>query len=271
LKSLRIMIVLLGAAGFVFGPGGSGAAAASTPAAVSANWAGYAVTGAKYRRVTGTWIEPKGRCTAGGSTSSAIWVGLGGFAQSSEALEQVGTELDCTSSGQAEYSAWYELVPAASVTIPLKIRAGDRLSASVTVVRTQVTLVLHDETTGRRFAKTLHMPVAPDVASAEWILEAPSACTRSGNCQILPLADFGAMRFSHAAATSTGGHTGTPGHRAWASTVLTMSDGAGSAVPSGLASSGSSFTVTYQQGAVAPGSAKRTLPASVHVPWTTRP
>jgi hypothetical protein len=78
------------------------------------------------------------------------------------------------------------------------------------------------------------------------------------------------MRFSHAAATSTGGHTGTPGHRAWDSTVVTMSDGAGSAVPSGLSSSGSSFAVTYRPGAVAPGSAKRTFPGSVQVP-TARP
>jgi hypothetical protein len=260
----RIMIVLLAAAGVVLGPGGSAAAPASTTTDVSANWAGYAVHGAKYRRVTGTWTVPKGDCAASGPSASAIWLGLGGFSDESRALEQMGTELDCTSSGRAQYSAWYELVPAPSVTIPLKVHAGDKLSASVTVVRTQVAFVLRNGTTGARFAKTLHMPVEPDVSSAEWIVEAPSACTRSGNCQILPLADFGAMRFSHAAATSTGGHTGTPAHPAWDSTVLTMSDGAGSAVPSGLSSFGSSFTVTYQQGAVAPRSAKRTFPGSVH-------
>jgi hypothetical protein len=157
-------------------------------------------------------------------------------------------------------------VPAASVTIPLKVHPGDGMSASVTVVRTQVALVLKNRTTGARFAKTLRMPVAPDVSSAEWIAEAPSACTRSGNCEILPLTDFGTMRFSSAAATSTGGHTGTPGHPEWKSTMLTLSDVAAgpaagpgaSAIPSALSSHGS-FSVTYQPGAVNPRSPKRTF------------
>jgi hypothetical protein len=251
-------------------------ARASTATVLSPNWGGYAVTGAKYRRVTGTWIVPRGLCTAGSPDASAVWVGLGGFNEGSDALEQTGTELDCTSSGRAQYTAWYELVPALSVTLPMKVHAGDRISASVTVVRTQVALVLRDSTTGARFAKTLHMPVAPDVTSAEWIVEAPSACARSGGCQILPLTDFGTVHLSHASATSTGGHTGGPGHRDWTSTLLTLSDAASdgpvtagsgaSALPSGLSSLGSSFSVTYQQGAVEPAARKRTFPGSAHTP-----
>jgi Peptidase A4 family len=254
----------------------SGPAQASTSSGVSANWAGYAVTGAKYRRVSGTWIVPTGRCTPGTANASAAWVGLGGFSQRSTALEQTGIEVDCTSSGRAQYSAWYELVPAASVTIPMKVHARDRISASVTVVKTQVALVLRNSTTGVRFAKTLHMRVAPDVSSAEWIVEAPSECTLRGPCEILPLTDFGAIRFSHAGATSTGGHTGTPGHRAWTSNMLTLSDGAAdgsvatapgaSAIPSGLTSKGSSFSVTYQQGAISRSAPKRTFPGLTRTP-----
>jgi hypothetical protein len=268
---LRFPSLLLIAASVALGWGGlePGSARARTTSAVTSNWAGYAVTGAKYRRVTGSWVVPKGTCTSGSSNASAAWIGLGGFSESSQALEQTGTELDCTSSGRAQYSAWYELVPAASVTIPMKVHAGDKISASVTVVKTQVSLVLSNRTTGKRFAKTLRMPVTPDVTSADWILEAPSVCSGNGNCRILPLTDFGTMQFSNSSATSTGGHTGGPGHSAWTSNMLTLSDGASngpftssageSAVPSALSSHGSAFSVTFQQGAVKANSQKRTF------------
>ena len=45
---------------------------------------------------------------------------------------------------------------------------------------------------------------APDVSAAEWIAEAPSACTRSGKCRPLPLTNFGAVSFSKATATANG-------------------------------------------------------------------
>jgi hypothetical protein len=146
----------------------------------------------------------------------------------------------------------------------MKVHAGDAMSASVTVSGTRITVVLKNRTTGVRFAKVLHAS-APDVTSAEWIVEAPSACTRNGSCRILPLSDFGSVRFSGAHATSTGGHTGTPSHLAWNTTALTLSDasvgaGAGpSAVPSGLSAFGSSFTVTYQQSAAFQNARKRTI------------
>ena len=57
-------------------------------------------------------------CTAGIPAYSAFWVGLGGYASTARKhLEQVGTEADCDSNGVAHYSAWYELVPQASVTV----------------------------------------------------------------------------------------------------------------------------------------------------------
>jgi hypothetical protein len=245
-------------------------ARATATNAVSSNWAGYAVTGAKYRRVTGTWTVPGGSCTAGRPSSSAAWVGLGGFAPESQAIEQTGTQFECTSSGRASYSAWYELLPAAPVTIPVTVGAGDKVSASVTVSGTHVAVVLKNRTTGERFAKTLQMS-APDLSSAEWIVEAPSACTRDGGCAVVPLNDFGTTRFSRAHATSTGGHVGTPGDPAWTATVLTLSTAASdgsvstgpgaSAIPSGLTSLGSSFSVTYQSSAVFRNVAKRTFPS----------
>ena len=79
-----------------------------------------------YTDVTGTWTQPAATCTPGSTTSAAVWVGIGGYSQSSQKLEQTGTSADCDSSGKATYYAWYELVPADSVNIKLKIFPGRR-------------------------------------------------------------------------------------------------------------------------------------------------
>ena len=200
----------------------AGAGAASAATAVSSNWSGYAVTGAIFSSVTGTWIQPTADCTSarGSVTASAFWVGLGGDSGSSNALEQAGTEADCSATGTASYSAWYELVPAASVKLPLAISPGDTISATVTVKGTQVTLQVADKTTGKAVTKTLSM-ASPDVSSAEWIAEAPSAVTNMGT-QVLPLTDFGTVAFSNAEATTKSGHTGTISDSAWTATRIAL-------------------------------------------------
>src|SRR5665213_168941 len=85
----------------------------------SSNWAGYAVHGShtSFRRVFGAWRQPAATCTAGTPTYSSVWVGLGGYSTTSQALEQIGSEVDCSASGRVVSSAWYELVPAASRNI----------------------------------------------------------------------------------------------------------------------------------------------------------
>ncbi len=102
---------------------GTGAAAAATPEAASANWAGYvagASGGQNFSRVSGSWVQPSAG-TSAGDGYSAFWVGLGGSGQSSsQSLEQIGTQAD-VSNGQPVYYAWYELVPAA----PVKIGVAD--------------------------------------------------------------------------------------------------------------------------------------------------
>src|SRR2546430_635897 len=93
--------------------------AASRESAISANWAGYAVAAtdgvpatsadgsattaapASFTSVTGTWRQPRATCTAGSVGFSSVWVGLGGFSPGSEAIEQIGTEVDCTGGGRA--------------------------------------------------------------------------------------------------------------------------------------------------------------------------
>ena len=112
-------------------------------------------------------------CTPGQRTYSAFWLGIGGMRASSRRLEQAGTEADCTRAGTARYSAWYELVPHASVPLRLTIAPGDEISASVRISGARVTLSVVDRTTGASATKHLQFPHS-DTTSAEWIAEAPS-------------------------------------------------------------------------------------------------
>ncbi len=239
-------------------------AMATAPAALadssqSSNWAGYAVhrDGVSFRTVQAVWKQPRTRCVSGNDTYSALWVGIGGYSVTSNALEQIGTEVDCNSDGRVASSAWYELVPAASQPISLRVQPGDTVSASVTVNGNQVTVGLNDLTSHRAFVRLLYAPTV-DVSSAEWIVEAPSDCFNANSCQTLPLANFGSATFNSASATSATGHRGSITDPAWGSTKITLipggrryvvyqgsGGGAGSATPSSLSRAGNSFKVTY--------------------------
>ncbi len=253
----RVLIATAAAMGVVVALASAPAALADT--AQSSNWAGYAIhrAGVRFTRVIGRWRQPSATCVAGQQTYSSVWVGLGGYSQTSNALEQIGSEVDCSAGGKVVSTAWYELVPAASRTIRMKVAAGDELSASVTVAGHDVSLVLHDLTRGRSFTRHLHAS-AIDASSAEWIVEAPSVCSSSFACQTLALADFGSAHFSHARAVTTSGHVGTISDRRWKLSKITLAYGgrhfisqggsgaSASALPSSLAASGSSFSVTYR-------------------------
>jgi hypothetical protein len=231
---------------------------------VSSNWAGYVVSGpdptvpTSFTRVAGRWIQPAATCDGLRRTYSAFWVGLGGFAETSQALEQIGTEADCTASGNARYAMWYELLPAASVPIKLKVFPGNAITASVKVAGTKVTLQIKNLTRKTTFTKTLRMS-APDLSSAEWVAEAPSACSSAGRCAQLPLSNFGSLSFTRASTTANA-HAGTISDPAWTSTMIQLvsnaddsfiSDGqtsATGALPSALSPDGTSFRVDWQAG-----------------------
>jgi Peptidase A4 family len=205
------------------------AAGAGTDAGsgVSANWAGYVLTAedTSYTSVTGTWRQPEIICGASDAgDSSAFWVGLGGYATTSQSLEQIGTSADCSSTtGKATYYAWYELVPDASHTISsFPVAPGDVITTSVNIVNggSSVLLQVKNRTRGRTFTKTLPFASA-DSSSAEWVAEAPSACDRY-RCRQLSLSDFGSVQFTRLAAlgNSVGGTlTANPG---WTSTSISL-------------------------------------------------
>ncbi len=261
-QRILILICSAGAVGMVAASLGASSASAdvgNAQEAVSENWSGYVAGQNNFSAVSGSWVQPTAKCDSGQSYS-AFWVGLGG-ASGNNALEQTGTQADCSSNGQTDYYAWYELVPAAPVRLNLSISPGDHISARVGVSASNVTISLSDQTTGASVTKTLQMS-SPDTSSAEWIAEAPSSCTQDGNCQPLPLADFGTVTFTNASATANG-HTGPISDSDWQAQAVQLSgdgggDGyvptpvdyqsssSGSAQPSSLSSNGSSFAVAWQ-------------------------
>jgi hypothetical protein len=232
-------------------------ASIATTTTDSTNWSGYAVHGVAFRTVQGSWRQPSATCTKGINTYSSYWVGIGGYSEASQALEQIGTETDCTVAGQTRLTAWYELVPANAVQLQLPVHPGDLITARVTVNGKSVSLSLNDLTRKQSFSKTLTASQI-DTSSAEWIVEAPSACIGQGACQTLPLANFGTASFTGASATSSAGHAGGISDAAWQTSKIKLVPGSGrsfianggtpslgTASPSTLGADGGSFRVTY--------------------------
>jgi hypothetical protein len=231
---------------------------------VSSNWSGYVLqdqnaAGLQFTSVTGTWKVPTTICTSAPTSSAAFWVGLGGSSSSASGLEQTGTGADC-SNGTAKYYAWYEILPAASVQVPLKVKAGDQITTSVNVHGTTVLIQIKNRTRKTSFTKSLQV-AAPDISSAEWIAEAPSACTNSGRCSVLPLANFGTVTFTRAAAIASS-HPGTITDPTWAKDSITLvpegsnffaaqASSTAGATPGALSTDGRSFGVSWLANATA--------------------
>jgi Peptidase A4 family len=241
---------------------------ASVPTEVSSNWGGYVVTSPdattpiSFTNVTGTWKQAAAKC--GGSdadSQSAFWVGLGGYAENSAALEQIGTSADCRPTGPPSYYAWYELVPDPPISFAIAIEPGDMITSSVHVSGTQVTMEVRDLTQGTIAAQRAKAP-ALDLSSAEWIVEAPSSCDGS-SCDMVPLVNFGSVVISKVA-TVGNGHSGTLSDPAWSTIplqlvpnseqqffggvdegVVTYNSTAGTCQPTGLTAAGRSFSLSW--------------------------
>lgn len=223
---------------------------------VSRSWAGYVAGGRgdlKFQDVSALWRQPGATCTPNNPGFSGIWVGLGGFKPTSKAVEQIGTELDCGASGRITSEAWFELAPGPAHRLTLPVFPGDLIRASVHVDDGQARLRLADVSRHESFDKRLAVH-APDVSSAEWIVEAPTGCAGQGDCGQLPLADFGTARIADAHASTRGGLTGSTVSNSWITTkVLMLPDpipydpsGTGyAAIPSPQHADGSAFTVRW--------------------------
>jgi hypothetical protein len=232
---------------------------------VSSNWSGYALEAPEgadleFTSITGTWKQPKATCSPGSEAASAFWVGLGGEIDTSTSLEQTGTSADCSSRGVPSYYAWYELLPAPAVKVPLKVRPGDLITTSVNVTGTTVLIQIKNRTRKTVFTKSLTMD-APDLTSAEWVAEAPSACDASGTrCTVLPLANFGSVTFTKAASIAST-HPGTISDPTWSRVSIKLVPGGSQfgrlntstagALPGAVTADGRGFPVTWVSNAAA--------------------
>jgi hypothetical protein len=168
----------------------------------STNWSGYADTAGSYTSASASWTQPAGTCKSG-DQYAAFWVGIDGY--SSETVEQTGSEVDCVGK-TAEYYAWYEMYPNASVTYSNTVRPGDHFNASVTYTGSNsYSLYIADTTQGWSHNTVQSLSGAPR-SSAEVIVEAP-CCTFSGG--ILPLANFGTVNIT--GSTANGAALGNAG------------------------------------------------------------
>lgn len=133
-------------------------------------WSGRVQPGSNITTVTATFTVPVAHWTCGAASNVAVWVGLGGYG--SPPLAQAGVTV--TPAGD---SAWYELIdrygngPVAG--LPVRVRAGDRITATVafTAVR-DVTLSVRNRTTGQVGAVTVRGAGRYYRGStADWIVE----------------------------------------------------------------------------------------------------
>jgi hypothetical protein len=158
-----------------------------------------------FTSVTATWRQPVAQCTASNPGAAvAFWVGLGGVKPDSAGLEQVGTSSHCTATG-ATYGAWYEILPAQPVDLNLAVRPNDVITASVNVLDagSSVLFQLKNRTLRKTVSTQVPLTGAPDLSSADWVVEAPTRCA-GVLCLPVPLQQFAPVSFSRIAALGNG-------------------------------------------------------------------
>lgn len=207
---------------------------------ITNNWAGYDATGGVFSGVSGSWTIPE--VTGSDETSAdATWIGVGGV--STNDLIQVGTQNVIAANGQVTASAFYELLPDVSQSLPgVSVNPGDAITASLTETSSGIwTISLTDTTDGSSYSGSV--PYASSESSAEWIEEDPSGAVNQ-----IPFDNFGTVAINSGSATLNGNSVTIAGANGEA---LTMVNSAGQvlASTSTLGSDGASFSVTRSSAA----------------------
>lgn len=196
----------------------------------SYNWSGYAVTGptGSVTQVQASWIVPMVNCSStsddGPNVYASFWTGIDGW--SSNTVEQIGTDSDCTSpqgTSTPTYYAWFEFYPQDAYYIGnpdnsfegYSVQPGDVISATVKYSGSagakghrqsgalQFTATITDESNSHGWTFTTSSSVnGAKQSSAEWIAETPYGCsTASGFCY---LSDFFTADYGEADAPISG-------------------------------------------------------------------
>src|SRR6266702_1762309 len=105
------------------------------------NWAGYAVTRGKFKRIRASFYVPIMNCSIAPNTFSSHWVGLDGF--NSNTVEQDGVEADCNGSTEQVF-AWREVFPRPEQPFNMRIRPGDSITATTTFTRGRYKMTVKD-------------------------------------------------------------------------------------------------------------------------------
>jgi hypothetical protein len=160
------------------------------------NWAGYIVSSdlqnpqPTVTAISASWAVPVVTASAQNDTFAAVWLGIGGYFDNT--LIQVGTEQDSIG-GQGDYSAWYKLLPALSITIDIITPSpGDQINASIQLLDPNTdtwSIYIEDLTTGQAFQNDFNY--LSSQLSAEWIVERPLAGRR-----LATLAGIGSVTFT---------------------------------------------------------------------------
>jgi hypothetical protein len=166
----------------------------------SSNWFGYnqgalEQGGKLFNSITGDWTVPTAsQHTSGQAESSSDWIGIGGgcvdagCTVTDPTLIQTGTEQDVASNGTASYSAWWELVPAPSLTISsMTVSPGDHMHASIAEVVSDSDLwkiTIQDVSRNETYSTTVPYPSTH--GTAEWIEETPLVLGTNAGFAALP-------------------------------------------------------------------------------------
>ncbi|MGH9105171.1 MAG: G1 family glutamic endopeptidase, partial [Acidimicrobiales bacterium] len=208
--------------------------------ATSSNWSGYAAPGGPYSLVKGTFTVPTPAVGAPRDSQVSEWVGLDGTGQDDTALIQAGIDEnpDPDSPSGYDIQPWWEILPAAETHISgLGVAAGDTVTVTVWKVGAGAwKLNVTDDTNGKGFTTPSEHYTGPGT-SAEWIVEAATAC--EFGCHTVPLAPY-----SPPVAFSGLGMTGSP--QASLEQIAMVQGFDQVSTPSALTSDG--FTVSYTGG-----------------------
>lgn len=123
----------------------------------------------------------------------------------------------------------------------ISISAGDSIQMTVTATsKTSGSAVIENLTTGTTVTHSFSGVSDGSLCeyNAEWIVEDFSECTSSGDCELVPFADFGTVTFTDASAVKSGSTVGVSG-----ATIIDIEQD--SEILTSCSASSSTVTCTY--------------------------
>jgi hypothetical protein len=220
----------------------------------SLNWAGYVASNSSYNGIGASWTIPTVTNTAN-TSADATWIGIGGV--NSQNLIQAGTQA-ISENGSINYIAWYELLPAGMIQVPLAVSPGNSVTVSLAENSSNLwTINFRNNTTNQNYSTSVSYTSSN--SSAEWIEEMP---TLAGGSSFIPLDNFGSVQFTGGYVMQNNNTLNILQSGARSLTMVTSNDQS-LAIPSSLDSSGSDFSVSRTN--VAPDTIT-TIP-STHTGW----